>query len=101
MREFTGVNDYQTFVLSLLSPFPDLAINVDHFCYVGDEQAGYRAATRWTMRGTHTGYGMYGEPTGNPIRIIGTTHHIIKDGRVENEWSIFDELALLRQIYVK
>ena len=101
MREFTGVNDYQTFVLSLLSPIPDLAINVDHFCYVGDEQAGYRAATRWTMRGTHTGYGMYGEPTGNPIRIIGATHHIIKDGRVENEWSIFDEFALLRQIYVK
>lgn len=98
MREFTGVNDYQTYVLSLLSPFPDLAINIDHFCYVGDERAGYRTATRWTMRGTHTGYGIYGEPSGNPIRIIGTTHHIIKGGRIENEWSIFDEFALLRQI---
>ena len=98
-RSFKGVNDYQTFVLSLMSPFPDLAITADHFCYVGDEAEGYRTATRWTMRGTHTGYGNYGEPTGNPIRIIGISHHLIKDGRVQGEWTVFDEFALLKQIY--
>ena len=97
-RSFKGINDFQAFVLSLLSPFPDLAITADHFCYVGDEQAGYRTATRWTMRGTHSGFGMYGDPTGNPIRIIGVSHHLIKDGRVQSEWTIFDEFALLKQI---
>ena len=50
------------------------------------------------MRGTHTGYGVYGEPTGNPIRIIGISHHVIRDGLIENEWTIFDEFALLKQI---
>ena len=97
-RALKGVKDYQTYVLSLLSPFPDLAITADHFCYVGDEESGYRAATRWTMRGTHTGYGAYGEPSGNPIRIIGVSHHLIKDGRVQGEWTVFDEFALLKQI---
>lgn len=100
-RAFTGVNDFQTYVLSLLSSFPDLAINIDHFCYVGDERAGHRTAIRWTMRGTHTGYGVYGEPTGNPIRIIGVSHHIIRDGLITNEWSVFDEFALLKQIVAR
>lgn len=99
-RKFQGINDYQTYVLSLLSPFPDLAMNVDHFCYVGDETVGYRTATRWTMRGTHTGYGVYGEPTGNSIRIMGVTHQLIKGGRVQSEWTLFDEFALLKQIYI-
>ena len=98
-RRLQGINDYQAYVLSLLSPFPDLAVSVDHFCYVGDAAAGYRTATRWTMRGTHTGYGIYGEPGGNPIRIMGMSHHLIQDGRVQNEWTLFDEFALLKQIY--
>ena len=34
-RAFTGVNDFQTYVLALLSPFPDLAISIDHFCCRG------------------------------------------------------------------
>ena len=98
-RSFKGLNDLQSYVLSLLSPFPDLALHCDHFCHVGDAQAGYRVATRWTMRGTHTGYGLYGEPTGNPIRILGISHHLIQDGLIQNEWTLFDEFALLKQIY--
>ncbi len=99
MRRLNGHNDYQGYVLSLLSPFPDLAVTVEHFCYVGDEQAGYRTATRWRMKGTHTGYGIYGEPTGNQIQILGISHHTIKDGKIQNEWTVFDEFALLKQIY--
>ena len=98
-RSFLGINDFHTYVLSLLSPFPDLAIHADHFCHVGNEQDGYRVATRWTMRGTHTGYGVYGEPTGNRIRILGMSHHLIKDGLIQNEWTVFDEFVLLQQIY--
>lgn len=98
-RHITGHNDYQAYVLSLLSPFPDLAITVEHFCAVGDEQSGYRTATRWRMKGTHTGYGIYGEPTGKRIDILGVSHHLIAGGRIQNEWTLFDEFALLKQIY--
>ena len=98
-RAFKGIGDFQAYALSLLSPFPDLAIHCDHFCHVGDERAGYRVATRWTLSGTHTGYGIYGEPTGNPIRLLGFSHHLIVDGRVQSEWTLFDEFVLLKQIY--
>ena len=98
-RKLQGTNDYQAYALSLLSPFPDLSLTVDHFCCVGDAAAGWRTATRWTLRGTHTGYGIYGEPTGSPIRMMGMTHHLIQGGQVQNEWTLFDEFALLKQLY--
>ena len=98
-RAFKGIGDFQTYALSLLSPFPDLSIHVDHYCHVGDAQNGYRVATRWTLRGTHTGYGVYGEPTGNPVRIMGFSHHVIQDGRIAEEHTVFDEFVLLKQIY--
>ncbi|MGV2434660.1 MAG UNVERIFIED_CONTAM: ester cyclase [Anaerolineae bacterium] len=40
MRRAHGINDYQAYVLSLLAPFPDLSLTVEHGCYVGDEQDG-------------------------------------------------------------
>lgn len=98
-RSFLGINDFHNYVLSLLSPFPDLAISADHFCHVGDADAGWRVATRWTLRGTHAGYGRYGEPTGKPVRLLGITHHLIQDGLIANEWTVFDEFALLMQIH--
>lgn len=99
MRRLNGWNDYQGYVLTLLSPFPDLRVTKEHFCVVGDAEQGYRTATRWRMRGTHTGYGIYGEPTGQPIDILGVSHHLIHDGKIQTEWTLFDEFELLKQIH--
>lgn len=98
-RYFRGPAGYQAYILSLLSPFPDLALSIDHFCANPDRQRGARAAVRWTMQGTHTGPGNYGEPTGNRIRIMGMSHFLIRDGALHREWSVFDEFALLQQVY--
>jgi len=32
-------------------------------------------------------------------RILGISHHLIQDGRIQNEWTLFDEFALLKQIH--
>lgn len=93
-----GHNQYIAYVLSLLSPFPDLALTIDHSCALRTGPDAYRTATRWTMRGTHTGPGMYGRPTGKPIHIMGITHHLIEAGAFIQEWTLFDEFALLKQL---
>ena len=98
-RSLYGQGQYRTYVLSLLSPFPDLTLSFDHFCALKDGPDRYRTATRWTMQGTHTGPGIYGEPTGKQIRIIGVSHQIVENGRFTHEWTVFDEFALLKQIY--
>lgn len=98
-RSIHGLSNYQAYILSLMAPLPDLAIQVQHCCTMPDGENTFRAATRWEMQGTHTGPGIYGKPSGKRITIFGITHHLIKDGRIVNEWTLFDEFALLKQLY--
>ena len=42
------------------------------------------------MEGTHTGYGSLGAPTGRSLFVMG----ILIGGRVVEEWTLYDELAL-------
>ena len=93
-----GLGDYRAHVLAWIAAFPDARMDVDHVYWVGNEKDGFRVATRWTLTGTHDGPGVHGAPTGKPIRIMGISHHLLKDGRLMGEWTVFDGLALLKQI---
>ena len=97
-RKLYGRNDYMAWIIARLSAFSDLALTVDHVCFLGDMTSG-RVATRWIMHGRHDGPGWYGEPTGKRTVLMGITHHEIRDGKFVQEWSCFDEFALLKQIY--
>jgi len=94
-RNLYGHGEIKAFVLDLLAAFPDAMLEIDDLYWNGDEQQGYRTAVRWTLLGTHRGISPYGRPTGKQIRILGTTEHRIKDGKVVEEWTLFNELALL------
>ncbi len=98
-RTLYGLGDFKAYILSLLAAFPDAAMNVDHICWLGNEADGYRVATRWTLQGSHQGPGVYGEPTGKRIRLMGITHQHIQAGKFVREWTAFDEFALLKQLY--
>ena len=98
-RTLHGVGDYKAYILSLLGAFSDLAMEVDHVCWIDDGEGRYRVATRWTMQGTHNGPGWYGPPTGKRIRILGITHQNVENKKIMREWMVFDEFALLKQIY--
>ncbi|NDJ60382.1 MAG: ester cyclase [Chloroflexi bacterium] len=98
-RWLHGRGSYKAYVLSLLAAFPDLVLRVEHVCAIPESDGSMRVAVRWRMQGTHTGPGVYGKPTGKPIQIIGITHQQILGGRVVQEWTLFDEFALLKQLY--
>lgn len=98
-RTLHGLGSYQAHVLGLLAAFPDLALVIDHQCHLGDEARGYRVATRWFLAGTHDGPGPYGDPTGRPVTAWGISHHLLRGGRIEREWMIFDAFALIKQIH--
>ncbi len=65
---------------------------------MGNDDEGYLTSERWSAEGTHSGDGAYGAPTGRPIRIWGITQHKIVDGRIVDEWMLFNELDLLMQL---
>lgn len=99
-REFYGLGDFTAFILSMLQAFPDAKMSVDHLYWLGNDQDGYRVAVRWTLLGTHDGYGIYGDPTGRRVRMMGITHHTIKHGKFVEEWTVFDEFAVMKQLYM-
>jgi predicted ester cyclase len=99
-RELYGRAAIGYFITCMLAMFPDGAIEIDHFAALGDDKKGYRVAVRWTFQGTHEGNGVYGPPTGKRVQIMGVSHHHIKDGKFVQEWTLFDEVALMIQLAI-
>ena len=97
-RTLQGRGDLKSFVLSMLAAFPDLALSVDDVYWMGNEADGHLVATRWSAIGTHRGNGVYGPPTGRRVRIWGISQQLIRDGRIVQEWTLFNEFAVLQQL---
>lgn len=98
-RTLYGLGAYKAYILAWMAAFSDVTLLVDHVCWVTDAPDKHRVATRWTLQGTHDGPGIYGAPTGKRIQLIGISHHEIVAGRFVREWTVFDEFALLKQLY--
>lgn len=97
-RQGYGRGEYQSFLLSLLAMFPDLVHTVDDLYWMGNDREGYTTSTRWSIVGTHTGPGVYGPPTGRRVYIWGITQHTIQQGRITEEWMMFNEFEVMQQI---
>jgi steroid delta-isomerase-like uncharacterized protein len=98
-RVYRGVGQLRSFVLSMLAMFPDLALSVSDVYWMGNEAEGYRVAARWSALGTHRGNGPYGAPTGREVHLWGITQWVIADGRIQQEWALFNEFGILMQLF--
>lgn len=96
-----GLGDCKHDVLRPLAAFPDMRTIVDdvNMNPDPDHAGGWRVAVRWTQLGTHEGPGLYGRPTGRRVRMMGITHHIIRDGLFTEEYAEWGEFATLQQLY--
>ncbi len=79
----------------------DISLSLDHAAAnpAGpDPEAGCELAARWWLAGRHCGSGRWGPASGRDLLILGISHWLVRDGRIAEETTLFDELALLRQI---
>lgn len=60
--------------------------------------AGDRVIARWTGTGTHRGELMGVSPTGLPISVDAISIFRVSDGKIAEEWTVWDALGLLQQI---
>ncbi|MEO0700316.1 MAG: nuclear transport factor 2 family protein [Pseudomonadota bacterium] len=84
---------------ALFGCFDEASIAVEHVSaipYLGG--AGRDIAVRWSFAGVHAKPGAYGEPTGKSIVIMGITHWRIINGQIAQEVTIWDDVAVHRQI---
>ncbi|RME63213.1 MAG: hypothetical protein D6782_10720, partial [Alphaproteobacteria bacterium] len=76
----------------------DARVRVDHVACLPYLGQGRDIAVRWSLAGRHAGAGLYGPPTGADVWLLGISHWRVINGRIHDEWTLFDEFALLTQI---
>lgn len=101
MAELYGVGAVMHQTIGLMGSIPDAAFAPQHICSVPCEEGGTKVAVRWIMEGHHLGYGILtelGPPTGKRVQVMGMSHFHYKNGRIVDEWRVYDELSLLMQV---
>ena len=98
MKEVYGRAGVLHQTLALVGSIPDCIYTPQHICSNPCEEGGTKVAVRWVMEGHNTGWGLLGEPSGRRLFVLGMTHLHLREGRVVEDWTVYDELALLTQI---
>ena len=98
LREGYGRADVRTMARALMATFPDLGLHVDEVYWMGNEAEGFSVSVRWTAIGTHRGLGLYGAPTGRRVHLWGLDQLYIRDGRIVEQWALFNEFDVLGQL---
>jgi hypothetical protein len=97
-RAFSGHKYYRNFIASFKETFPDLNVQVDEVYWMGNDEDGYLSSVRWSATGTHQGNKLYPNPQACNTQIWGITQQKIKQGLIEREWTLFNELDLMMQL---
>ena len=102
-REGFSFEFAETEWMRLRSAFPSARFSIDHRIGRSDPGQPNRAAVRWSLTGSHDGHGAFGPPTGASVHVMGITH--VEFGPygepgwgVRREWTVFDEVAVWKQI---
>ena len=92
-RRLFGWGEITGWFTALIGSFGDARFHIQHVAAVDD-----MIAVRWELAGTHDGGALYGAATGAPIYILAVTHWRIEHGVIVDEMTVFDEVALMRQM---
>ena len=98
-RKICGIDDITSFYDSFRGALSDLKVSIDHRCVNAPPEKGDCLALRWTLAGRHTGGGLFGEPGGAELVILGESQYRLENGRIVEEWMVYDELAVWTQIF--
>ncbi len=83
----------------LLDGLNDTRCSLDHLCVSFGEKNDLDLAIRWTVRGTHVDGGFDCPGNGAELLILGISHWRLSKSGIVEDWTIFDQLAVMRQIY--
>ena len=70
---------------------------LDHWAARPLPDGDVAVALRWWLIGQHLFPGVWGPPTGRELVILAISHYRLRDGRAIEDFTVFDEVAVLRQ----
>jgi hypothetical protein len=103
-EEALGWQGADRFWMGLRAAFPTAAFSIDHVIGREDPLLPPRAALRWSLQGTHSGWGRFGAPTGVEVHVMGMCQAEFGPyGRnggpaIRRECALIDETAIWKQI---
>ena len=89
-----GQADLHALINTYRTALPDVQITVDQQVAQGDW-----VVTRWTACGTHQGRLWAIGPTGRRVAVSGLSLHCVRAGKLTEEWTSFDALALVQHLW--
>ena len=97
-RELLGSENAAGLVQEVRAGLTDLRLTVDHLAAVPYPGGGYEVAIRFCLHGRHDGTYLI-PATGVDVLILAVTHWRVLGGKITEECTIFDEIAVLRQLF--
>ncbi len=91
----------QQFWIGLRSSFPDATFRIHHRIGMEGGMMSPRAAIRWSLDGTHSGWGAFGRPTGAKVHVMGMSHAEFGPWGLRREYTLYDEVAIWKQILIE
>ena len=86
--------------MQLRSAFPSAGFAIHHVIGRSDPAQPHRAAVRWSLDGKHDGFGAFGRPTGAAVHVMAITHAEFGPWGLRREFTLFDEIAIWKQIHL-
>ena len=74
------------------------AITIDHIAARPLPHGDVAVALRWSLAGVHAGSGVWGPASGRDLLVLAISHYRLRAGAIVEDLTVFDELAVLRQI---
>ncbi len=93
-----GIDGTIAFWLGLRSAFPGATFTIHHQIGMDGGMLSPRAAIRWSLDGTHDGWGAFGKPTGAKVHVMGMCHAEFGPWGLRREFALYDEIAIWKQI---
>ncbi len=93
-----GIDEAEKFWMSLRSSFPDSEFTIDHRIGQIEEGRPPRSAVRWRLRGEHSGYGLFGAPSGQFVDVMGISHAEYSTAGILREFILIDHVSIWKQI---
>ena len=85
----------------MISAFPDSKFTIEHISYTEEKNQSKKAAIRWSLVGPHSGKGNFGTPSNAQVYVMGISHAEFSPRGIKNEWVLFDETIIWKQILMK
>jgi hypothetical protein len=93
-----GREEVTQFWVGLRSSFPSATFTIHHQIGMNADMLSPRAAIRWSLDGTHDGWGAFGRPTGVRVHVMGLSHAEFGPWGLRREVAMIDEVAIWKQI---